>query len=126
MRCHIIHVAVPAAGEPLGEARFGGPEVAIRDADLLEAELGAPALDITRQDSEITRALELTVLHNAHLKPQISRFLAAERDTLTFGGTLAAALEPGLVIYLRGDLGAGKTTLARGLLRALGFYGRVK
>jgi len=119
---------VPAAGEPFGEALLGGPEIAIRDADLLEAELCTPALDLTRQNGEIqgVAVLELTVLHTPDIKPLITRFLAAEHDTLAFGAALAAALEPGLVIYLRGDLGAGKTTLARGLVRALGFPGRVK
>ena len=52
--------------------------------------------------------------------------LAAEEDTLALGHALAACLEPGLVIYLRGELGAGKTTLVRGVLRGLGFEGRVK
>ena len=65
-------------------------------------------------------------MHNAHLKPHAERFLPAERDTLALGGALAAALEPGLVVYLSGELGAGKTTLARGVLRGLGYTGRVK
>ena len=58
--------------------------------------------------------------------PHSSRYLATEADTLAFGTALAPALEPGLTIYLSGELGAGKTTLARGILRGLGHAGRVK
>lgn len=46
--------------------------------------------------------------------------------TERFGVRLAGVLEPGGVIYLHGDLGAGKTTLARGLLQGLGHRGTVK
>lgn len=46
--------------------------------------------------------------------------------TDTLGAALASALAPGLVITLEGDLGAGKTSLVRAMLRALGHTGPVK
>lgn len=49
--------------------------------------------------------------------------LRDEADTLGLGGKLAALVRPGDVITLSGDLGTGKTTLARGLLTALGLEG---
>jgi len=56
----------------------------------------------------------------------MTRFLAAEIDTQALGAALAGGLRPGMMIYLEGDLGAGKTTLVRGALRALGVTERVK
>lgn len=52
--------------------------------------------------------------------------LADEDATLALGADLARRLKPGACVYLRGDLGAGKTTLVRGLLQALGHRGAVK
>ncbi len=52
--------------------------------------------------------------------------LADENATLDCARRLAGILQPGLVIYLEGDLGTGKTTLVRGILNALGHTGRVK
>lgn len=54
------------------------------------------------------------------------RHLPDEAATLAFGVQLAQALVPGMTLYLEGDLGAGKTTLVRGMLRSLGYNGRVK
>ncbi|MBF8177585.1 MAG: tRNA (adenosine(37)-N6)-threonylcarbamoyltransferase complex ATPase subunit type 1 TsaE [Burkholderiaceae bacterium] len=52
--------------------------------------------------------------------------LHEEAGTLALGASLARALQPGLTIYLHGDLGAGKTALTRAMLHALGHTGHVK
>jgi tRNA threonylcarbamoyladenosine biosynthesis protein TsaE len=49
-----------------------------------------------------------------------------EAGTLALGAALAQTLLPGVVIYLHGDLGTGKTTLTRALLHAAGYVGPVK
>jgi tRNA threonylcarbamoyl adenosine modification protein YjeE len=49
----------------------------------------------------------------------LERFLADEAETARLGEDLAQALKPGDVVALQGDLGAGKTTLARSLIRAI-------
>lgn len=55
-----------------------------------------------------------------------SSYLADEAATLAFGARLVRRLQPGSLVFLCGDLGAGKTTLVRGMLRGLGFEGPVK
>ena len=56
----------------------------------------------------------------------LKRELPDEAATIALGRQLAPLLKPGMVVWLDGDLGAGKTTLVRALLRALGYDGPVK
>lgn len=49
-----------------------------------------------------------------------------EQAQVAFGEILGNVLQGRGRIYLEGDLGAGKTTLARGVLRAYGYQGAVK
>jgi tRNA threonylcarbamoyladenosine biosynthesis protein TsaE len=49
--------------------------------------------------------------------------LASLEEALALGAKLAAVVGPGDVIALSGPLGAGKTSIARGLLAALGLEG---
>ena len=55
-----------------------------------------------------------------------SRFLPDPNATDALGASLARTRPPQAVVHLHGDLGAGKSTLARALLRALGVTGAIR
>jgi tRNA threonylcarbamoyladenosine biosynthesis protein TsaE len=56
----------------------------------------------------------------------MKRYLSNEEETEQFGAALWTLLPEKCLIFLQGQLGAGKTTLVRGFLRAAGFSGAVK
>jgi tRNA threonylcarbamoyladenosine biosynthesis protein TsaE len=100
------------------------------DANALKSELAAPTLDGLNERGAFkprtTKGIALHTCHDNEAQPAFSRFLPDEPATLSLGAALAECIAPGLRLYLGGDLGAGKTTLVRGLLRALGYRGKVK
>ena len=57
---------------------------------------------------------------------EIKKSVAGESAQEALGAQLAAQCDEGLVIFLHGELGAGKTTLTRGFLRGMGYQGKVK
>jgi tRNA threonylcarbamoyladenosine biosynthesis protein TsaE len=56
----------------------------------------------------------------------MQKYLNNAEDTERFGAELWELVPSKCLIFLNGDLGAGKTTLVRGFLRAAGFTGAVK
>ncbi len=65
------------------------------------------------------RSNKQVVLKGRHRQmPALSMSLANEQATEQLGAVLAARLNPGDVVGLKGPLGSGKTTLARAILRA--------
>jgi tRNA threonylcarbamoyladenosine biosynthesis protein TsaE len=68
----------------------------------------------------------MSIQYNHEPLPVLSLFLEEDADTQRLGEQLAECVTPGLVVALSGSLGAGKTTLARALLRALGVTGTIK
>lgn len=62
----------------------------------------------------------------SQLTPQDSVFIENESDMEALGASVASSVVPPTIIFLKGDLGAGKTTWVRGFLRSLGYEGVVK
>src|SRR4029077_20762834 len=134
---HIIEFAGEARCEPCGEAGLDRREVGVGDSDRLESPLTPPGFDRRSEHREIggthsSRAdcFQMTHPHD-HSQPPAkahwtTTYLPDEGATAALGAKLAAGIGPGMRIYLRGDLGSGKTTLIRGLLRALGVKDTVK
>jgi tRNA threonylcarbamoyladenosine biosynthesis protein TsaE len=69
-------------------------------------------------------ALQPTPPHRAERRNSVRETASAEQ-TEALGAELARELRAGDVVLLRGELGSGKTTLARGIARALGVSGPV-
>lgn len=130
--------------EPCGEARFGVGQVDTGHPDLGESKLMGPRPDLRHQSrtDDLTTAARHAPIVESHpgaggagagTSPPAggttTRQLSwhREHDTRVFAQALAR--KPGLAtafIQLHGELGAGKTTLVRHLLRALGVEGRIK
>lgn len=55
-----------------------------------------------------------------------SRLLASVAETEAFAAEFAASMRPGDLVALSGELGVGKTTFVRGVLRAIGYDGPVR
>lgn len=56
----------------------------------------------------------------------VTLHLSNEEETVALGAKLAGVIQAPSVLYLSGDLGAGKTTFSRGLIQGLGHKGAVK
>jgi tRNA threonylcarbamoyladenosine biosynthesis protein TsaE len=94
------------------------------DAYGIKSEFPSPGFDLLDEFIPISRGV--TLVHPAHDSLALALDLPNETATQALGQALSAVLPQRLVVFLEGDLGAGKTSLVRSVLRGLGYEGKVK
>lgn len=80
-----------------------------------------PDADPPESSAPVTGTPEAGLAPPGFLQPGQSRLLRGAEEQRRFGAALVPALPSAAALFLEGELGAGKTTLTAGLVRALGF-----